>query len=116
MTADLIAFLRARLDEDEAGARNAAEPEAWVELNREPLPSWSTELWANPDRAAVIAGASSAFPVAVTPVGMDDGDADTRAAHIARHDPARVLAEVEAKRKAVHFYEQAVHSLGASAP
>ncbi|MFD7646409.1 DUF6221 family protein [Streptomyces albidoflavus] len=108
MSADLITFLRSRLDEDEEVARRAAEPEAWVERRREPLPSWSVELWADPDRAAVIAGASSAFPVAVTPVGMEDGDADARAAHIARHDPARVLAEVEATRALVNDYERFV--------
>ena len=35
------------------------------------------------------------------------GNPDAAArAHVARHDPARVLAEVEAKRKVIHMYEE----------
>lgn len=72
---DLVAFLRARIAEDDAAARSATQGE-WV---------WSREF--------------------VTPPGyhhrtigpLEPGDA----AHIARHDPARVLREVEAKRRVV---------------
>ncbi|MFB6626495.1 MULTISPECIES: DUF6221 family protein [unclassified Streptomyces] len=103
---DLMAFIRARLDEDEQTARAAAEPESWMELDREPRPSWYVQYWADPDVAAVIADPeSSAYPVVTTAEGMSEDDADRRAAHIARHDPARVLAEVEAKRRILSAYE-----------
>lgn len=59
----LIEFLRARLDEDEAAAREADTGGRWRPGNAD------GPLWVN---------------------------ANMR--HMARHDPARVLAEVEAKR------------------
>jgi hypothetical protein len=96
---DLVAFLRARLDDDKQTARMAAEPEQWAVLNRQPRPDWYVQHWADPDQTAVVADPeSSAYPVAMTPKGMEERDAEARAAHIARHDPARVLADVEAKR------------------
>ncbi|MFF3158491.1 DUF6221 family protein [Streptomyces sp. NPDC057910] len=103
---DLVQFLRDRLDEDETVAHLAAEPESWMELNRQPRADWHVQLWADPDVAAVIADPeSSAYPVAATPDGMDERDAEARATHIARHDPARVLADVEAKRELLGRYE-----------
>lgn len=65
---DLIAFVAARLDEDEAAARAAVNFSYGV-------PDW-----------------------------CDDGDPD--GVHIARHDPARVLREVEASRKLLVRYER----------
>ncbi|MFC9247766.1 DUF6221 family protein [Streptomyces sp. NPDC057136] len=75
---DLVQFLRDRLDEGEAVARAATQGD-WV---------WSREF--------------------VTPPGyhhrtigpLEPGDA----AHIARHDPARVLREVEAKREILRWH------------
>lgn len=96
---DLIAFLRARLDEDEATARAATpgpwqwrhehgepwhpEPEGWLD--------YSGEYITGPDDAATM------FGPGMTP------HAD--ATHIALHDPPRVLAEVAAKRQIVDAYE-----------
>lgn len=77
---DLIAFLNARLDDDERLA-SAASPGPWSE------------------------NAESDEVMAVDGITVCDGFAlsgnQLRAtvAHIARHDPARVLAEVEAKRR-----------------
>jgi hypothetical protein len=77
---DLVTFLNARLDEDEAAAKLAArEGGAWKQDD--------------PDR----------YPGAISslggPVVYDEGSPDEyQAAHIARHDPARVLREVAAKR------------------
>ncbi|MGX1708873.1 DUF6221 family protein [Streptomyces albidoflavus] len=84
MTADLIAFLRARLDEDEAVA---ATPEAWTAFEEDE--STGTRR--------VDVDHSFERVVACTRAW--------RGVHIARHDPARVLAEVEAKRQIVglHF-------------
>ncbi|WP_329390218.1 DUF6221 family protein [Streptomyces sp. NBC_01716] len=73
MTADLGAFLQARYDEDEAAAR-VATPGPW-----------------GPSGKSVIDGDGIAFV-----------EAPRRdAAHIARHDPARVLRGIEAKRRVV---------------
>lgn len=102
---DLVAFLRARLDETAAKARAASEPESWIKLNREPLSRWAVQYWADPDRAAVIADPEGALPVVVTPQGMDDADAEARVQHIAHHDPARVLAEVDAMRRVMECHE-----------
>jgi hypothetical protein len=80
---DLIAFLRARLDEDEQVALAVPvtewrEGSSWLADLCDPLPS---------QRRAY------GIPAEVTLV------TETDAAHIARWDPARVLAEVEAKRR-----------------
>lgn len=82
---DIAAFLTARFDEDEAGARAAAG--RWS-------PAWSVdpEEWD-------------------TGVGVQDKDGRSvaavhgtyRAEHIARWDPARVLAEVAAKRRQIDW-------------
>lgn len=72
---DLVAFISARLGEDEAAARDA-----YYEGQR-----WITEeegVYRYPDDELV---------------HMADRKRDAR--HIALHDPARVLREVEAKRK-----------------
>jgi hypothetical protein len=72
---DIVAFLRARLDEDEAAAKKA-----------------TGEHWEF-DGATVIYG--HALEQVVDYVYDDNQE------HIARHDPARVLREVEAKRRIV---------------
>ncbi|MFG3311847.1 DUF6221 family protein [Streptomyces albidoflavus] len=85
MTANLIAFLRARLDEDEAVAR-AASPGPW-----------------RPDEEGDEVLAVDGIVVAE---GFALSGRQLRATvdHIARHDPARVLAEVEAKRRIVQAH------------
>src|SRR6266851_9644248 len=74
---DLVVFLNARLRDDEAAAR-AAAPGPWRGRD---AGSWSE-----------VAPAKGTGPEA----------ADTE--HIARHDPARVLREVAAKRAILEFY------------
>lgn len=106
---DLVAFIRARLDEDEAAARAAAEPEQWMELNRQPRPRWYVQYWADPDQAAVIADPeSSAYPVVVTPAGMAEADAEWRVRHIVRHDPERVLRQTAILRDWVDLWSRMV--------
>jgi hypothetical protein len=78
-TLTLAQFLADRLDEDEAVAR-AATGDTWSRS------SGASER----SRGRVISWGLTA--VAATEHGPD-------ATHIARHDPARVLAEVEVKRK-----------------
>ncbi|MFI5831064.1 DUF6221 family protein [Streptomyces sp. NPDC051578] len=76
MTAALLAFLRARLDEDEQIANGHQQWSA----------SWHQDDMANEIRD------ENAGTVAFVPRSGDQ-------AHIARHSPARVLAEVDAKRR-----------------
>jgi hypothetical protein len=84
---DLVEFLRAALDEDERVAR-VATPGPWR------------------------LDAGLRLPEQIDVVSVDyftvcEDLEDTDAAHIARHDPARVLAEVAAKRKLLDEYEAA---------
>ncbi|MFE9855563.1 DUF6221 family protein [Streptomyces sp. NPDC005780] len=87
MTDDLVQFIRARLDEDERAAQRA-DPGSWTlrTLGRHDLAAVKTESGL---------------------MQLDGSRATANAVHIARHDPARVLREVEAKRL---LLEQAVTS------
>lgn len=78
----LVQFLRACLDEDERTARAV--------------------LWDGSGNTASWCLAASA----TVEVGTDEFCTDDSrvAYHIARHDPARVLAEVDAKRQALDHY------------
>ena len=83
---DLVQFLLNRIAEDETAAR-AASGDRWDRL-REGAPKF---------RKVVAWG--------LTPIGAMNAQQD--ADHIARHDPARVLAECEAKRRIVAQYQGA---------
>ena len=109
MTADPLAYVRDALDKAERAALVAAEPEAWVELNRSPRAAWYVQHWADPDVTAVVADPdSSAYPVVVTTVGMEEADADARAAHIALHDPEAVLRRIAADREILEDCENII--------
>jgi hypothetical protein len=77
---DLIAFLRARLDEDAAAARRAGD-------SFRQIGETGVIVATEGDRAEECASANWA--------GI--------AEHIVRHDPARVLAEVDAKRQIIDW-------------
>jgi hypothetical protein len=79
---DLVVWLRAQLDEDERVARAAGV-------------SASGSRWHVADRGAVIVRGDDGM-VVVFDEGSPSGE---EAEHIARWDPARVLAEVDAKRR-----------------
>lgn len=81
MTADLVAFLRERLDEDEQTARRAGESFRQVGET-------GVIVTTEGDRAEECASANWA--------GI--------AEHIVRHDPARVLREVEAARRLIRAH------------
>lgn len=88
----LIAFLNARLDEDERDAHAATGLTA-ADLTEIHEPTW----WQNTEHGRVYAGdwhmvaQASANHPSVTNTGV--------LPHIARHDPARTLREVAAKRR-----------------
>ena len=106
---DLTEFLLARIAEDEAVAR-AATPGPWRwDGAFEGEPGYATE-WGHdgPDLVTVAiskrAGIEAPADVVLMSWGHDaDGLSVTRkdGDHIARHNPARVLAECKAKRRIV---------------
>lgn len=83
---DLVEFLRARLDEDEQAA-SAAVPGPWIVRD-----GWDYEA-----ERAVFGSPRGVQHVATTK--RNEARWRENRDHIARHDPARVLAEVEAKRR-----------------
>ncbi|MFJ6850394.1 DUF6221 family protein [Streptomyces sp. NPDC091271] len=92
MTADLVAFLQARLDEQEAAAvAVGGTGEGWQALGTGVYSAASLDDDVPP---LVTAGPE---------VGGSDEDA-ARAEHIALHDPAQVLREVEAARGLLKQY------------
>ncbi len=96
---ELISFLRARFDNDEQVARAAAyelceAPKRWVEDD-------STVAIPVRDTAG---GTTKGIFTVVSP--RDVGRLLVE--HVARHDPARVLAEVETGRQLLATYEAAV--------
>jgi hypothetical protein len=81
----IVDFLRARLDDDEQVAQ-AAGGDRWA-------------LQGHPSETIAV------YDSARDPVVYDEGyPTDEQAEHIARHDPARVLAEVDAKRRILDEY------------
>ena len=80
---DLIAFVTARLDEDEAAAQAASGDE------------WKPRADVGGHWVMPASPGSAALAEALAP---ELAVAQAHAAHIARHDPARALREVERKR------------------
>jgi len=90
---NILAFVRARLDEDQAVAR-AADPGPWEVITRPSEDGFRIRRVDDPSAEDVVGP------------GYEDGGVwqDDNATHIARHDPARVLRDVAAKQRilAVH--------------
>ncbi|MEU2510536.1 DUF6221 family protein [Streptomyces syringium] len=91
MTVDLVAFLHARLDEDEQAARACASA------------PWAIEIPPMVHVSAKAVRDSKWKWGTLGYVASVERDADR--VHIVRHDPARVLAEVEAKRRLLKLHE-----------
>ena len=93
---DLTEFLLARIAEDEAVAR-AIMAEGYSEGR------WQWDMHRNaPYRSALV---DEHDRVVLPPKDDDVFPSRNVAEHIARHDPARVLAECEAKRRIIAFHE-----------
>lgn len=97
---DLATFLLARLAEDEKVAR-AATPGPW--RVSEPYETTSKVLADDSDRDVVSGPSPGPSHVASDHEGFGAVNV-LNGEHIARHDPARVLAEVEAKREIVKMH------------
>lgn len=92
----LVGFLRERLQEDERAAREAT-PGPWT-VNG---PFGDDAINAEEAGVCVVGGGRWGGEASVFET---DADKD----HIARHDPARVLAEVDAKRRILDLYDTAL--------
>lgn len=127
---DLVEFLRARLAEDEQVARSATQGRwFWTDPDTSDFPQSNVRLvadqgeWKTCEYFCTWSGEENIHRGAQGKPGhehrvttevveawgydgygilVDDADAE----HIARHDPARVLAEVEAKRRIVERYAE----------
>lgn len=104
---DLTEFLEARISEDEAIARAAINPVrpgiqwVWKHVGEEEGPVWLRTVEEFPTTSGV--GDLPAFPLGYEAV-IDRAPAMP---HVARWDPARVLAECAAKRAIIALHEAA---------
>lgn len=99
-TSSLTEFLLARIDEDEAVARAAIRPEP------ETRKLWDGREVTEVDEGVWEAGPPDSYDECriegtFMTIYDEGGHTGEQARHIARHDPARVLAECEAKRKII---------------
>lgn len=94
MNDDLVAFIRARLDEDERIAREAGGDE-WIQGEK-------TVDWDDETDDEITAPSGYIMRGDDDAVVYDEGTPSPKqATHIARFDPARVLRGVDAKRRIV---------------
>lgn len=94
---DLVQWLRDRLDEDERIARAVGE-ERWQ-------PHYVDSVNDQPDTATVrVAGGAD--------VAVMERYSYQDAEHIATHDPARVLREIDAKRRLIADYTKETRTMG----
>jgi Family of unknown function (DUF6221) len=92
---DLITFLNARLDEDEAAAKAAASVAG---------PDWHHDLfWDEAEESATV----MIFSAAGSPLADMLHRDEEMAPFIARFDPARVLREIAAKRAVLGLFVSA---------
>lgn len=94
---DIVEFLTARLDEDEAAARVACN-----EMTRKYARTNDGEWRASSSHGGI--HTESSADLVVQGRGFDFDLKDGVAVHIARHDPARVLRNVAAQREIVKAY------------
>ena len=97
MSMTITDFLLARIAEDEAAAKAAAAHGRWPSGDWWAEGSWWLE---GVEMLCVGKGSTGADVIAYA-------YAEPERAHIARHDPARVLAECEAKRRIVELFPDA---------
>ncbi len=94
-----MAFLKARLDEDEAAAKSAAHADG---------ADWFVGSSEDADERSILCEGPSTLYAGLTAEYQVAGRiAEETAPHIARHDPARVLREVEAKRRRLKHWIEA---------
>lgn len=104
----LVEFLLARIEEDEASARAAVGndgPPTWLQDNADGVYGVRPDVdWDEVCQSHTygVPNECDFNPTACGVSGTDDPVLDhVRAEHIARHDPARILAECAAKRQVI---------------
>ena len=105
MTNELLDFLRAQLDEDERVAQEASG-DAWV------TGASAGYEYSRPGDVYAIAHDGTPARIAQGTRCGPDISAEQSSEHIARHDPARVLAEVEAKQRILDEHHPTVYGDG----
>jgi hypothetical protein len=108
---DLIGFVTARLDEDETSARAAAAGGRWRYEDGDAIGAWALydEHW---NIASLKTYRHETYDYAErmpTARNPEYVDANANGRHIARHDPARVLREVKAKRRLLKWAQDRLH-------
>ena len=103
---DLVEFVKARVDEEEEAARAASHGGRWRYEPGDSVGAWMLydEHWSIASVTTYDTEGydySARMPAFRNP-GYVDPDANGR--HIARHDPARALREVEAKRRILELH------------
>ncbi|MEV4197029.1 DUF6221 family protein [Micromonospora globbae] len=106
MTDDLVTWLRQQLDDDERVAHSATAGPWWHNPGKAWLDAEAFEQYDRSKGEEFVGYGESPFSGCVAATGpASHAQSMADAEHIARHDPARVLAEVAAKRRILdeHF-------------
>ncbi|MFE7485490.1 DUF6221 family protein [Streptomyces sp. NPDC057552] len=96
MTDTLVAFLKARLDDDERAATAPA-----------------SAVWASPEWRFTEGDDGPFVDLGTTHLTEESGLNVAELEHIAHHAPARILREVAAKRQLINDYEESAADLDA---
>lgn len=103
---DLVEFLLARIAEDEAVARAAAERQGEHWFDEEGIVSSDAEPVNPPGSLLHIYAPEGRWNLWDCEGAASLGVTSEVSAHMARHDPARVLAECAAKRRIIALHER----------
>jgi hypothetical protein len=103
---DLVGFLLARIAEDEAVARAAAERQGEHWFDEEGIVSSDAEPVNPPGSLLHIYAPEGRWNLWDCEGAASLGVTSEVSAHMARHDPARVLAECAAKRRIIALHDQ----------
>lgn len=96
---ELVEFLKARLDEDFEVARNAMHEDASVSPGEWITEHHGSEFHEHPDRCHIAEDRKGVYWTVASEVFIPNAE------HMARHDPARVLREIAAKRAMIADWE-----------
>lgn len=96
---EVVEFLKARLDEDFELARNAMHEDASVSPGEWITEHHDSEFHEHPDRCHIAEDRKGVYWTVASEVSIPNAE------HMARHDPARVLREIAAKRAMIADWE-----------
>lgn len=102
---ELVEFLKARLAEDFEVARNAMHEDAAVSPGEWITEHHGSEFHEQPDSCLIAEDRKGVYWTVASEVFIRNAE------HMARHDPARVLREIAAKRRIIEDYRIARSAL-----